>query len=105
MRLVARHAEIGYLSPKDRPGCRNCNYLTDATPENGIGLPPRPYCSRHSVEVTSGAICNNWKAIPSPTRGTRDQVNQLDLLELVPGVLASLQFPNMGNSSFDQVNA
>ncbi len=105
MRLVARHAEIGYLSPKDRTGCRNCRYLTDAQPENGIGLPPRPYCSRYSVEVTSGGICTSFHSIPSPTRGTPHQVNQLDLLDLVPGVLASLQFFNMGKSSFGQVNA
>lgn len=96
MRLTTMHSRVGYLSPKDQPGCRNCTHLTDATPENGIDLPPRPYCSKHSIEVTSGAICRDHKLQPSPSRGIFDlsfQARQLDLLRQVERDL-----PKSGNS-------
>lgn len=107
MRLIAKHAQVGYLSPNDRPGCRNCKHLGDAQPENGLDLPARPYCDKHSIEVTAGAICRShelprfmtWavqhfhviKAAAVPVSGNSHQVNQDK----------QLQLPNLGN--VDQV--
>lgn len=91
MRLVAKHATIGYILPSDRPGCRNCRFLTDATPENGINLVPRPYCAKHGVEVTAGAICNTYQVNTSPTQGMAAMTRQLDLLRQVADPIPNME--------------
>lgn len=53
MRLVKKHAEVGYQTPGQRPGCRNCRYTPAACNKRTDAL----YCSHHGIEVTSGGIC------------------------------------------------
>lgn len=55
MRLVAKHAQVGYQTPGDRPGCRNCAHI------NRIETTGFTLCLEHGFEVTSGGICNSHK--------------------------------------------
>lgn len=58
MRLVAKHAQVGYQTPGDRPGCRNCAHFEQVRHDSPI-MAPRQACLKHGFEVTSGAICND----------------------------------------------
>lgn len=60
MRLVAKHAEVGYQTPGDRPGCRNCAHFEVVRHDSPI-IAPRTSCTLHELEVTSGGICNSHK--------------------------------------------
>lgn len=79
MRLVARHAEVGYLVPGNRPGCRNCCFMS--TEEDGLGYQVRQACDKHGFEVTSGGICDSHS--PMSRRAS-----------VQPG---QLRFPNLGS--------
>ncbi|WP_137896886.1 hypothetical protein [Ramlibacter sp. 2FC] len=81
MRLVAKHAQVGYLTPGQRPGCRNCRFVETYRPESGVCYSsPRLTCTKHDIEVTSGGICNSHA---SPTQGVnyRSLLNARDMLE------------------------
>lgn len=67
MRLVAKHAEVGYQTPGQRPGCRNCMYTPAPCNRRTTAL----YCSHHRIEVTSGGICPDFTF-------TRYKLRQLD---------------------------
>ena len=60
MRLVAKHAQVGYQTPSERPGCRNCAYF-EITRHDSPVIAPRTACLKHGLEVTSGGICNSHK--------------------------------------------
>jgi hypothetical protein len=60
MRLVAKHAQVGYQTPGDRPGCRNCAHFEQVRHDSPI-IAPRQACLKHSIEVTSGGICPDHK--------------------------------------------
>lgn len=97
MRLVAKHAEVGYLTPDSRPGCRNCRYGEEYRPESGVCLNAgRWTCIKHDLEVTSGGICNDHQA---RRRNDESQLafmrRQMDLL----GNLASELSPHVGESA------
>lgn len=88
MRLVAKHAQAGYLTPGQRPGCRNCQWSETYRPESGVCYSsPRLQCTKHDVEVSSGAICDSFA---SPSRGS---------LNLVAAeVVHQVELPKMGKS-------
>lgn len=58
MRLVAKHAQVGYQTPGQRPGCRNCTHCDLYRPD-GVRCSDAPSyrCVEHDLEVTSGGIC------------------------------------------------
>lgn len=60
MRLVVKHAQVGYQTPGDRPGCRNCAHFEVVRHDSPI-IAPRTACTLHDLEVTSGGICNSHK--------------------------------------------
>lgn len=60
MRLVAKHTQVGYLVPGDRPGCRNCKHFDQVKHDSPV-IGPRQACTKHDIEVTSGGICNDYK--------------------------------------------
>jgi len=60
MRLVAKHAQVGYQTPGDRPGCRNCAHF-EVTRHDSPVIAPRTACTLHDLEVTSGGICSSHK--------------------------------------------
>lgn len=60
MRLVTKHAQVGYQTPGDRPGCRNCAHFEVVRHDSPI-IAPRTACTLHELEVTSGGICNSHK--------------------------------------------
>lgn len=82
MRLVAKHAHVGYQTPGDRPGCRNCAHFEQVRHDSPL-IAPRQACLKHYLEVTSGGICNDHKL---QRRHDESQLaflaRQRDLLEL-----------------------
>ncbi len=58
MRLVAKHAQVGYLTPGQRPGCRNCKHFEQVRHDSPV-MAARQACLKHELEVTSGGICND----------------------------------------------
>ncbi|GKS89097.1 hypothetical protein [Acidovorax sp. SUPP2539] len=60
MRLVAKHAQVGYQTPGDRPGCRNCAHFEVVRHDSPV-IAPRTACTLHDLEVTSGGICPDHK--------------------------------------------
>lgn len=60
MRLVAKHAQVGYQTPRERPGCRNCAHFEQVRHDSPV-IAPRQACTRHDLEVTSGGICHDHK--------------------------------------------
>lgn len=58
MRLVVKHAQVGYQTPGERPGCRNCKHFEQVRHDSPI-IASRQACTLHSIEVTSGGICNS----------------------------------------------
>lgn len=74
MRLIAKHDEVGYVQPGQRPSCRNCKHL-QASEENGFGQVTYWSCRLHKFEVRTGGICKDHPralaepAIASPNRG------------------------------------
>jgi hypothetical protein len=60
MRLVAKHAQVGYQTPGDRPGCRNCQHFEQVRHDSPV-IAPRTACTLHDLEVTAGGICNSHK--------------------------------------------
>lgn len=56
MRLVSKHAQVGYQTPGDRPGCRNCQHFDQVRHDSPI-IAPRQACTLHNIEVTSGGLC------------------------------------------------
>lgn len=61
MRLVAKHAQVGYQTPGDRPGCRNCKHFDQVRHDSPV-IASRQACTLHNIEVTSGGICNSHQA-------------------------------------------
>lgn len=61
MRLVAKHTQVGYQTPGQRPGCRNCAHF-EVTRHDSPVIAPRTACTLHDLEVTSGGICADHKA-------------------------------------------
>lgn len=57
MRLVAKHAQVGYQTPGDRPGCRNCSQFVQGRRESSIATSAVTLCLKHGLEITSGGIC------------------------------------------------
>lgn len=81
MRLVAKHAHVGYQTPGDRPGCRNCAYF-EVTRHDSPVIAPRTACRLHDLEVTSGGICNSHKVKRRPVEAELAFLaRQRDLLE------------------------
>lgn len=58
MRLVAKHAQVGYQTPGQRPGCRNCKHFEQVRHDSPL-MTPRQACLKHDLEVTSGGICKD----------------------------------------------
>ena len=58
MRLVAKHSQVGYQTPGERPGCRNCKHFEQVRHDSPL-IAPRQACLKHNLEVTSGGICND----------------------------------------------
>ena len=58
MRLVAKHSQVGYQTPGDRPGCRNCAHFEQVRHDSPL-ITPRQACLKHELEVTSGGICHD----------------------------------------------
>jgi len=80
MRLVQKHAQVGYQTPGQRPGCRNCQWFEEVRHDSPV-IGPRQACLKHSLEVTSGGICNDHRL---KRRADESQLafqrRQLDLL-------------------------
>jgi len=72
MRLVAKHAQVGYQVPGERPGCRNCAHIAETCVPY---VAPRWVCDLHGFEVTSGGIC--------PSHKLQRQANESQLAFLV----------------------
>ncbi|GKS96146.1 hypothetical protein [Acidovorax sp. SUPP2825] len=82
MRLVAKHAQVGYQTPGDRPGCRNCAHFEVVRHDSPV-IAPRTACTLHDLEVTSGGICNSHKLQRKPGEAQLAFLSrQRDLLEL-----------------------
>ncbi len=80
MRLVAKHAQVGYQTPGDRPGCRNCAHFDQLQRQSVAGF--AQICSKHAIEVTSGGICNSHKLQRKPGEAQLAFLaRQRDLLE------------------------
>lgn len=62
MRLVAKHAQVGYQTPGERPGCRNCLYFEQGRRET-IATTVATLCLKHGIEITSGGICPSHKLV------------------------------------------
>lgn len=60
MRLVKKHAEVGYQTPGQRPGCRNCIFFEQGNRE-GCSLTNVTLCLKHGLEVTSGGLCPDFR--------------------------------------------
>lgn len=60
MRLVAKHAQVGYQTPGERPGCRNCAHFDQVRHDSPI-IGPCQACTKHDIEVTSGGICHDHR--------------------------------------------
>lgn len=81
MRLVAKHAQVGYQTPGDRPGCRNCAHF-EVVRHDSVVIAPRAACTLHHLEVTSGGICNSHKLQRKPGEAQLAFLaRQRDLLE------------------------
>lgn len=75
MRIISQHGVAGYVTPQERPSCRDCKFLSNGE-ENGIGQVSYRSCRLHSFEVRAGGICDShqpdrWAhaATRSPSRG------------------------------------
>lgn len=78
MRLVAKHHQVGYQTPGERPGCRNCAHCTQPALAY---VAPRSYCGKHGLEVTSGGICHDHKLQRTPSEAeTAYRARQLELV-------------------------
>lgn len=64
MRLVAKHSEVGYLSPQDRESCRNCEHR-DEWVSASLGHTGRSYCFKHAIEVAPGGVCATFRPVYS----------------------------------------
>lgn len=60
MRLVAKHAQVGYQTPGERPGCRNCTWFEQGRRES-VATTSVTLCLKHGFEITSGGICLDHK--------------------------------------------
>ena len=73
MRLIAKHSEVGYVVPQQRPSCRNCSFMTGE--ENGLNQVTYWSCRKHGFEVRTGGICKDHPRalqapdVASPNRG------------------------------------
>ena len=70
MRLVPQHGVAGYITPQQRPSCRNCRHLASGE-ENGLGQVLYRSCNVHKFEVRTGGFCNSYVVdkYASPKRG------------------------------------
>jgi hypothetical protein len=82
MRLVAKHAQVGYLKPGQRPGCRNCKHMIDWIPEAGGGYSfGGKLCQKHYIECSPGAICSTYSPKGGMTlQGLKHQADMVDRL-------------------------
>lgn len=62
MRLVAKHVQVGYQTPGQRPGCRNCAHF-EVTRHDSPVIAARTACTLHGLEVTSGGICHKQSSL------------------------------------------
>ena len=88
MRLVAKHAQVGYQTPGDRPGCRNCAHFEVVRHDSPV-IAPSTACTLHDLEVTSGGICPDHRLQRRKGEAELDFYSrQLQLLELraVPSI-------------------
>ncbi|WP_287924252.1 hypothetical protein [Diaphorobacter sp.] len=96
MRLVSKHAQVGYQTPGERPGCRNCAHI------NRIETTGFTLCVKHGFEVTSGGICNSHKLQRKAGEAELAFLaRQGDLLkhqvqELQPRLVDTRVFPSVG---------
>lgn len=73
MRLITKHALVGYVTPQGRPCCRNCTFMTGE--ENGLNQVVYWSCRKHGFEVRTGGICRDHPraaagaVAASPARG------------------------------------
>ncbi|ABM32964.1 hypothetical protein QRO08_09900 [Paracidovorax citrulli] len=101
MRLVAKHHQVGYQTPGERPGCRNCAHF-EVTRHDSPIIAPRTACTLHQLEVTSGGICNSHKLQRKPGEAQLAFLaRQRDLLEsqaqdLEPRLVDDRVFPAVG---------
>jgi hypothetical protein len=101
MRLVAKHAQVGYQTPGERPGCRNCAHFEVVRHDSPV-IAPRTACTLHDLEVTSGGICNSHKLQRKPGEAQLAFLaRQRDLLEnqaqeLQPRLVDARVFPKVG---------
>lgn len=91
MRLVSKHSQVGYQTPGDRPGCRNCKHFDQVRHDSPV-MAPRQACLKHELEVTSGGICNDYK--PDGKTRLDGRPVQRDLLENI--VVDLLRVPQGG---------
>lgn len=100
MRLVAKHAQVGYQTPGERPGCRNCAHFDHLQRQSSSGT--AQICSLHELEVTSGGICNSHKLQRKAGEAQLAFLaRQRDLLEhqaqeLQPRLVDARVFPQVG---------
>lgn len=101
MRLVSRHAQVGYQTPGDRPGCRNCAHFEQVRHDSPV-IAPRQACTKHDLEVTSGGICHDHKLQRRADEGQLVFLaRQRDLLETQqqdtrPRLVDTRVFPQVG---------
>jgi hypothetical protein len=101
MRLVSKHSQVGYQTPGERPGCRNCKHFDQVRHDSPI-IAPRQACTLHSIEVTSGGICPSHKLQRRAGEGELAFLaRQRDLLEhqaqeLQPRLVDARVFPKVG---------
>ncbi|AVS62573.1 hypothetical protein C8241_13505 [Paracidovorax avenae] len=80
MRLVAKHHQVGYQTPGERPGCRNCAHF-EVTRHDSPIIAPRTACTLHHLEVTSGGICHDHKLQRTPSEAEAAyRARQLELV-------------------------
>lgn len=68
MKLVRKHAEVGYITPQLRPGCGNCRHIQFGD-ENGLGVVLYKSCRKHGFEVRAGGVCGDHKPERAPRVG------------------------------------
>lgn len=79
MRLVAKHAQVGYQTPGQRPGCRNCMHIRDTCVPY---VAPSWVCDLHGLEVTSGGICPDFAHSSFKVRVLDDRTLPLEFPQL-----------------------
>jgi len=77
MRRVAKHHQVGYLIPNERPGCRNCQSFEQGRRE-GVALTLITICLDHGFEVSPGGICPAFKAFGNWRRQETNEQHEIE---------------------------